>query len=97
MLSGFDRDITKAIADGVEVEVEPGGERPFIRTVIVSAMAASPRRCAHQAGPASVMQITGVGILWLTGYCRAERRTIAEMSLITGRRARIPAGDRSVL
>jgi len=33
MLSGFDCDITKAIADGVEVEVEPGGERPFIRTV----------------------------------------------------------------
>jgi len=33
MLSRFDCDITKAIADGVEVEVEPGGERPFIRTV----------------------------------------------------------------
>ena len=46
--------------------------------------------------PASVMQITGVGILWLTRCCRAERTTIADMSLIAGRRARIPAEDRSV-
>jgi predicted aconitase with swiveling domain len=33
MLSGFDCDITKAIRDGAEVEVVPGGERPFIRMV----------------------------------------------------------------
>jgi predicted aconitase with swiveling domain len=31
MISGFDVDITKAIANGAEVEVDPAGERPFIR------------------------------------------------------------------
>src|SRR5262249_41430370 len=29
MISGFDCDITKAIANGAEVEVDPSGERPF--------------------------------------------------------------------
>lgn len=33
MVSGFDCDITKAIANGAEVEVDPSGERPFIRVV----------------------------------------------------------------
>jgi len=33
MISGFDCDITKAIADGAEVEVDPSGEPPFIRLV----------------------------------------------------------------
>jgi hypothetical protein len=33
MISGFDRDITKAIANGTEVEVDPTGARPFIRVV----------------------------------------------------------------
>jgi predicted aconitase with swiveling domain len=33
MISGFDCDITKAIANGAEVEVDPRGERPFIRVV----------------------------------------------------------------
>ena len=33
MISGFDCDITKAIASGVEVEVDPTAERPFIRVV----------------------------------------------------------------
>ena len=33
MISGFDCDITKAIANGAEVEVDPSGERPFIRVV----------------------------------------------------------------
>jgi predicted aconitase with swiveling domain len=33
MISGFDCDITKAIASGAEVEVDPTGERPFIRVV----------------------------------------------------------------
>jgi hypothetical protein len=31
MISGFDRDITQAIANGAMVEVDPAGERPFIR------------------------------------------------------------------
>ena len=31
MISGFDRDITKAIATGAMVEVDPTAERPFIR------------------------------------------------------------------
>jgi predicted aconitase with swiveling domain len=33
MISGFDCDITKAIASGAEVEVDPSGEQPFIRMV----------------------------------------------------------------
>src|SRR5262249_32267024 len=31
MISGFDLDITRAIANGAMVEVDPTGERPFIR------------------------------------------------------------------
>jgi predicted aconitase with swiveling domain len=33
LLSGFDLDITKAIPNGVEVEVDPAAERPFIRVL----------------------------------------------------------------
>ena len=33
MISGFDVDITKAIANGAIVEIEPAGERPYIRIV----------------------------------------------------------------
>ena len=33
MISGFDCDITQAIANGAEVEVDPQAERPFIRVV----------------------------------------------------------------
>ncbi|MGA2893944.1 MAG: DUF126 domain-containing protein [Xanthobacteraceae bacterium] len=33
MISGFDLDITTAIANGAEVEVDPTAERPFIRLV----------------------------------------------------------------
>jgi len=33
MISGFDCDITKAIPNGAEVEVDPAAERPFIRVV----------------------------------------------------------------
>jgi predicted aconitase with swiveling domain len=33
MISGFDQDITQAIANGALVEVDPTAERPFIRTV----------------------------------------------------------------
>jgi predicted aconitase with swiveling domain len=33
MISGFDRDITQAIANGAMVEVDPTGERPFIRVI----------------------------------------------------------------
>ena len=33
MISGFDLDITQAIPNGVLVEVDPLGERPFIRIV----------------------------------------------------------------
>jgi len=33
MISGFDRDITQAIANGAMVEVNPTGERPFIRVI----------------------------------------------------------------
>jgi predicted aconitase with swiveling domain len=33
MLSGFDEDITLAIPNGAMVEVDPTGERPFIRIV----------------------------------------------------------------
>ena len=33
MISGFDLDITQAISSGVLVEVDPLGERPFIRIV----------------------------------------------------------------
>ena len=31
LISGFDEDITLAIANGAEVEIEPGAERPLIR------------------------------------------------------------------
>jgi uncharacterized protein len=33
LVSGFDQDITQAIANGATVEIEPNGERPFIRVV----------------------------------------------------------------
>jgi hypothetical protein len=33
MISGFDQDITQAIANGALVEVDPTAERPFIRIV----------------------------------------------------------------
>jgi uncharacterized protein len=33
LVSGFDQDITQAIANGASVEIEPNGERPFIRVV----------------------------------------------------------------
>jgi predicted aconitase with swiveling domain len=33
MISGFDCDITKAIPNGAEVEIDPQAERPFIRVV----------------------------------------------------------------
>jgi predicted aconitase with swiveling domain len=33
LLSGFDLDITKAIPNGAEVEVDPAAERPFIRVL----------------------------------------------------------------
>jgi len=33
MISGFERDITQAIPNGALVEVDPTGERPFIRIV----------------------------------------------------------------
>ncbi len=33
MISGFDRDITRVIPNGAEVEVDPTGARPFIRVV----------------------------------------------------------------
>jgi len=33
MIFGFDRDITQAIANGAIVEVDPTGERPFIRVI----------------------------------------------------------------
>jgi uncharacterized protein len=33
MISGFDCDITKAIANGAEVEVDPTAARPFIRVL----------------------------------------------------------------
>jgi predicted aconitase with swiveling domain len=42
MISGFDCDITAAIPDGALVEVDPSGERPFIR--IVSRQADQPLR-----------------------------------------------------
>ena len=31
LISGFDEDITLAIANGAEVQIEPGAERPLIR------------------------------------------------------------------
>jgi len=31
MISGFDLDITQAVPDGAEVEVDPGADRPCIR------------------------------------------------------------------
>jgi predicted aconitase with swiveling domain len=37
MISGFDRDITQAIPNGAWVEVDPTGERPFIRVTRSSA------------------------------------------------------------
>ena len=33
MISGFDLDITQAIPNGAMVEVEPSGERPFVRVL----------------------------------------------------------------
>lgn len=33
LVSGFHQDITQAIANGATVEIEPNGERPFIRVV----------------------------------------------------------------
>jgi hypothetical protein len=33
MISGFDRDITQAIPNGAEVEVDPNAEQPFIRVL----------------------------------------------------------------
>jgi predicted aconitase with swiveling domain len=33
LISGFDQDITQAIANGASVEIEPNGERPFIRVI----------------------------------------------------------------
>jgi uncharacterized protein len=33
MISGFDADITQAIPNGALVEVDPTGERPFIRVI----------------------------------------------------------------
>jgi uncharacterized protein len=33
MICGFDCDITKAIANGAEVEIDPQAEPPFIRVV----------------------------------------------------------------
>jgi hypothetical protein len=33
MISGFDCDITKAIANGGEVEIDPQAEPPFIRVL----------------------------------------------------------------
>lgn len=33
LLSGFDADITQSIANGANVEIEPGGDSPFIRLV----------------------------------------------------------------
>jgi uncharacterized protein len=33
MISGFDLDITRAIPNGAKVEVDPTGERPFIRVL----------------------------------------------------------------
>ena len=33
LISGFDQDITQAIANGVSVEIEPNGERPFLRVI----------------------------------------------------------------
>jgi uncharacterized protein len=37
MISGFDLDITQAISNGALVEVDPTGERPFIRVARLSA------------------------------------------------------------
>jgi predicted aconitase with swiveling domain len=33
MISGFDLDITKAIPNGADVEIDPAAERPFIRVL----------------------------------------------------------------
>jgi uncharacterized protein len=33
MISGFDLDITKAIANGAEVEIDPAAKRPYIRVL----------------------------------------------------------------
>jgi len=33
LISGFDQDITQAIANGASVEIEPNGERPFLRVI----------------------------------------------------------------
>ena len=32
LVSGFDEDITQVVPNGAEVEIEPMGDRPFIRT-----------------------------------------------------------------
>ncbi|HKU06838.1 MAG TPA: DUF126 domain-containing protein [Bradyrhizobium sp.] len=32
LISGFDEDITQVVPNGAEVEIEPMGDRPFIRT-----------------------------------------------------------------
>jgi predicted aconitase with swiveling domain len=33
LISGFDEDITLAIANGADIEIEPGGDRPLIRVI----------------------------------------------------------------
>jgi hypothetical protein len=33
LISGFDEDITRAIANGADIEIEPGGDRPLIRVI----------------------------------------------------------------
>jgi len=33
LISGFDRDITLAVANGAQVEIDPNAERPFLRVV----------------------------------------------------------------
>jgi predicted aconitase with swiveling domain len=33
MISGFDCDITQAIPNGATVEIDPSGDRPFIRVL----------------------------------------------------------------
>jgi predicted aconitase with swiveling domain len=33
LISGFDEDITRAVTNGADVEIEPGGDRPLIRVI----------------------------------------------------------------
>jgi hypothetical protein len=33
LISGFDEDITLAISNGANVEIEPGGDRPLLRVI----------------------------------------------------------------